>query len=96
MTEKPKLTYEEEGVEMKYYDWTLFNMYGDIIDEGFIYQDSDPAAKSEASKRNPHYEWKGAWKEDKLNGGWFRYNGDARLNSGSNAPTHKLTLTVGR
>ena len=64
------------------------------IADGFIYVDSDRAAKSEASKLHPDYEWKGAWKEDKMNGGWFKYNGDARLNPAyhewdSNVPTHQ-------
>ena len=82
---------------MRYYDWILSTISGDVVDEGFIYQDSDRAAKSEASKRNPHYEWKGAWKVDKLNGGWNRYNGDARVNPGyfssrDKAPTHCLHL----
>ena len=82
---------------MRYYDWTLSTIFGDVVDEGFIYQDSDRAAKSEASKLTSHYEWKGVWKEDKLNGGWVRYNGDARVNpvyfsSRAKTPTHCLHL----
>ena len=83
---------------MRYYAWILTAIdHGDIIDEGVFYAKSDRAAKGQVSKISGRNDWHGTWKEDKMNGGWNRYNGDSRLNpiyhsSGANVPTHRLYL----
>ena len=63
----------------------------------FFMQSRIVLQKGKCPKISGRNDWHGTWKEDKMNGGWNRYNGDARVNpvyfsSRAKSPTHHLYL----